>query len=193
MGRDLRYRYRLLKRPQQLVDTNPAICSGQPVFRGTGIPVAAVVGKLRAGTPRQELELDFPQLSRAALDYSEIKARLPKPPGRAAQMPDAAAGLRALPFAAADRRKPQSLVCAYDYGYPAEAAANVGGFMLLVASMEVHPGVIALREAELTAEQQWLRLQAALAYVEQTCGGDLLNRVLEVQADGLFVLQMIHS
>lgn len=108
---------------------------------------------------------------------------------------------------------------ACDYGYPAEAAvhvglagapdssvfaqafsrdqvvvtANVGDFILLAASMEVHPGVIALREAELTAEQQWLRLQAALAYAEQTCGGDLLNRVLEVQADGLFALQMIPS
>ena len=82
VGRDLRYRYRLLKRPQQLVDTNPAICSGQPVFRGTRIPVAAVVGQLRLGTSRQELELDFPQLSREALDYAEIQARLPKPPGR---------------------------------------------------------------------------------------------------------------
>ena len=57
---------------------------------------------------------------------------------------------------------------ACDYRYPAEAAANVGDFMLLAASMEVHPGVIALREAELTAKQQWLRLQAALAYAEQT-------------------------
>jgi hypothetical protein len=36
-------------------------------------------------------------------------------------------------------------------------------------------------------------LQAALAYAEETCGGDLLNRVLEFQADGLFVLQMIPS
>ena len=108
---------------------------------------------------------------------------------------------------------------ACDYGYPAEAAvhvglagapdssvfaqafsrdqvvvtANVGDFMTLAACMEVHPGVIALREAELNAQEQWLRLQAALAYAEQTCGGDLLNCVLEVQADGLFVLQMIPS
>ncbi len=82
VGRDIRYRYRLVKRPQQLVETNPAICSGQPVFRGTRIPVAVVVEQLRVGTPRQELESDFPQLSRGALDYAEIQARLPKPPGR---------------------------------------------------------------------------------------------------------------
>lgn len=36
----------------------------------------------------------------------------------------------------------------------------------------MHPGVIALREAELSAQQQWLRLQATLAYAEQTCGGN---------------------
>ena len=84
VGRDIRYRYRLVKRPQQLVETNPSICSGQPVFRGTRIPVAVVVvvEQLRAGTSRQELQLDFPQLSQPALDYAEIQARLPKPPGR---------------------------------------------------------------------------------------------------------------
>jgi hypothetical protein len=68
---------------------------------------------------------------------------------------------------------------------------NVGDFMTLAAGMDVHPGVIALREAELNAQDQWLRLHATLAYAEEACGGDLLNRVLEVQADGLFVLHTI--
>ena len=40
-----------------------------------------VVDQLRAGTSRQELKLDFPQLSQPALIYAEIQARLPKPPG----------------------------------------------------------------------------------------------------------------
>jgi uncharacterized protein (DUF433 family) len=62
------------------VETNPSICSGQPVFRGTRIPVA--VEQLRAGTSRQELQRDFPQLIQPVLDYAEIQARLPKPPGR---------------------------------------------------------------------------------------------------------------
>lgn len=78
----LSYRYRLVKRPQQLVESNASTCAGDPVFRGTRIPVAVVVEQLRAGTPRQELESDFPQLSQQALDYAEILARLPKPPGR---------------------------------------------------------------------------------------------------------------
>jgi len=51
--------------------------------------------------------------------------------------------------------------------------------------------VIALREAELNAQQQWHRLHAALAFAEQTCGGDLLNNVLEVQAEYRFVLHTI--
>jgi len=82
VGRAIRYRYQLVKRPHQLVESNPSICSGQPVFRGTRIPVAVVVEQLRAGTPREELQLDFPQLSQQAFDYAEIQARLPKPPGR---------------------------------------------------------------------------------------------------------------
>ena len=51
--------YFLVDRPHQLVESNPSICSGQPMFRGTRIPVAVVVERLRAVTPRQELELDY--------------------------------------------------------------------------------------------------------------------------------------
>lgn len=82
VSRDLRYRYRLHRRPDALVESDPAICSGQPVFRGTRIPVAVVVEQLRSGVSRSELEADFPHLSCQALDYAEIQARLPKPPGR---------------------------------------------------------------------------------------------------------------
>ncbi|MCP9840689.1 DUF433 domain-containing protein [Synechococcus sp. J7-Johnson] len=82
VSRDLRYRYRLHRRPDALVESDPAICSGQPVFRGTRIPVAVVVEQLRSGVSRSELEADFPHLSHQALDYAEIQARLPKPPGR---------------------------------------------------------------------------------------------------------------
>jgi len=42
--------------------------------------------------------------------------------------------------------------------------------------------MIALRGVKISTQRQWLRLQAALAYAEQTCGGHLLNRVLEVRS-----------
>lgn len=85
VSRELRYRYRLYRRPHALVESNPEIASGQPVFRGTRIPVAVVVEQLRSGVSRTELETDFPQLNRQALDYAQIQARLPKPPGRPRQ------------------------------------------------------------------------------------------------------------
>jgi uncharacterized protein (DUF433 family) len=85
VSQELRYRYRLLRRPHAMVESNPAICSGQPVFRGTRIPVAVVVEQLRSDVSRTDLEADFPQLSRQALDYAQIQARLPKPPGRPRQ------------------------------------------------------------------------------------------------------------
>ena len=60
---------------------------------------------------------------------------------------------------------------------------NVGDFMRLAASMEIHPGVIALREAGLNAEEQWSRVQTALQLINQSPDPDLVNRVLEVQTD----------
>ena len=112
---------------------------------------------------------------------------------------------------------PRLALWACQLGYPAEAAVhvglagasddcvfsqafnrdqvvvtvNVGDFMTLAAGIDLHPGVIALREAELSSEQQWQRLKGALAYAEQHCEGELLNHVLEVQAEGLWILHAI--
>lgn len=70
---------------QNIVERNPAICSGQLVFSGTRIPVAVVVEQLRAGISPAELQEDFPQLSRTALDYAEIQARISKLPTEQAE------------------------------------------------------------------------------------------------------------
>jgi uncharacterized protein (DUF433 family) len=82
ISQTLRRRYRLLRHPEHVVECNPAICSGEPVFLGTRVPLSVIVGQLQAGVEREELASDFPQLSEAALDFAEIQARLPKPPGR---------------------------------------------------------------------------------------------------------------
>jgi len=55
--------------------------------------------------------------------------------------------------------------------------------MRLAAAIDVHPGVIALREAGLNAEEQWLRVQSALQLINQSADPDMVNRVLEVQSD----------
>ena len=78
VSRELRY-------PLSALQAAPCPGGEQPVFRGTPIPVAVVVEQLRSGVSRTDLEADFPQLSRQALDYAQIQARLPKPPGRPRQ------------------------------------------------------------------------------------------------------------
>ena len=68
---------------------------------------------------------------------------------------------------------------------------NVGDFITLAAGVDLHPGVIALREAELSAALQWDRLKTALAFADKACNGDLINRVLEVQEGGACLLHAI--
>ena len=68
---------------------------------------------------------------------------------------------------------------------------NVGDFITLAAGVDLHPGVIALREAELSAALQWDRLKTALTFAEQVCNGDLINHVLEVQEGGACLLHAI--
>lgn len=64
---------------------------------------------------------------------------------------------------------------------------NVGDFIRLAATMEVHPGVIALREAGLSTEQQWLRVQSALQLIQLGNDTELINRVLEIQSEAVYV------
>jgi uncharacterized protein (DUF433 family) len=53
-----------------MITTDPGICFGQPVFSGTRVLVDGIVGQLRSGVSRQELEADFPQIGAAALDWA---------------------------------------------------------------------------------------------------------------------------
>jgi hypothetical protein len=80
---------------------------------------------------------------------------------------------------------------ACESGVPAEAVVHVGDFITLAAGVDLHPGVITLKEAELSAALQWERLNTALAFAEKTCNGDLINRVLEVQEGGQCLLHAI--
>lgn len=64
---------------------------------------------------------------------------------------------------------------------------DVGDFMQLAAGMEVHPGVIAFREAGLSAEKQWLRVQSAWRLIKPNGEHDVISLVLEVQAEDVIV------
>jgi predicted nuclease of predicted toxin-antitoxin system len=68
---------------------------------------------------------------------------------------------------------------------------NVGDFLCLARTVELHPGVIALREAGLARRAQWNRLQEAIECVRRECAGDLTNQVLEVRGAKDLVLHAI--
>lgn len=69
--------------------------------------------------------------------------------------------------------------------------SNVGDFIQLAGSVELHPGVIVLREAGLNCLEQWERLRAAIAFVQAECAGDLVNRVLEIRSRDAYRLHVI--
>lgn len=68
---------------------------------------------------------------------------------------------------------------------------NVGDFIHLANDVDLHPGVIALREAGLDRQAQWERLREAIAFIEQHCGGDLINQLLEARGAGDLILHAI--
>jgi uncharacterized protein (DUF433 family) len=77
-----RERIRDVRREDVLVERDPQVCAGVPVFKGTRIPVAQIVGQFRAGIPTSQIAEDYPQLSENALRYAEVRSRMGEPPGR---------------------------------------------------------------------------------------------------------------
>jgi uncharacterized protein (DUF433 family) len=58
-----------------LITTDPAICHGKPVVRGTRVPVSIILGSLAGGMTQQQVQAEY-DLSeanvRAALAYAAI-------------------------------------------------------------------------------------------------------------------------
>lgn len=69
--------------------------------------------------------------------------------------------------------------------------ANARDFLKLATGVEVHPGLIVLREGALDRDEQWDRVQVALAHVYNEGITDLTNLVVEVHALGKIVVQQI--
>ena len=79
---------------------------------------------------------------------------------------------------------------AYDHSQIV-VTVNVADFIRLANDVDLHPGVIALREAGLDRRAQWERLREAIAFIKQHCGGDLINQLLEVRGAGDLILHAI--
>jgi uncharacterized protein (DUF433 family) len=60
----------------------PGILGGEPVFRGTRIPLWHIAELFRKNVPEQEIAEDFPSLSERDFAYARLYARLGEKPGR---------------------------------------------------------------------------------------------------------------
>jgi uncharacterized protein (DUF433 family) len=64
------------------IASSPEILGGEPIFRGTRIPLQHVASLFRKGVPEQEIAEDFPSLSARDLAYARLSARFGEKPGR---------------------------------------------------------------------------------------------------------------
>lgn len=62
--------------------SSPEILGGEPVFRGTRIPVHHVASLYRKGASEREIADDFPSLGPRDLAYARLVARFGERPGR---------------------------------------------------------------------------------------------------------------
>ena len=67
---------------QRRVVSSPSVLGGEPVFRGTRIPLRHVASLFRKAVPEQEIAEDFPALNEHALAYARLVSRLGEKPGR---------------------------------------------------------------------------------------------------------------
>lgn len=62
--------------------SDPETLGGEPVFRGTRIPLEHVAGLFRKGVSETEIREDYRALSDLDLAFASIHARMSPPPGR---------------------------------------------------------------------------------------------------------------
>jgi uncharacterized protein (DUF433 family) len=72
----------LYRQGLDLIVTDPGILAGEPVFKGTRIPLEHLAGLLRKGVSETEIREDYPALSDLDLAFASIHARMGPPPGR---------------------------------------------------------------------------------------------------------------
>lgn len=72
--RELAAALRELRRARQLVITDPDILGGDPVFRGTRVPVHAIASQLVDGEPEADLRKSYPRLTTEMLRLAPLYA-----------------------------------------------------------------------------------------------------------------------
>ena len=78
-------RYPVRMRTEQAFERRPDVCGGQPVIRGTRVPLRTVLASLAEGASIEEIVADFPTVSaeqvRAVIAFASASAEedLPVP------------------------------------------------------------------------------------------------------------------
>jgi uncharacterized protein (DUF433 family) len=72
----VRHRLAQIRRAQRYVSVRPDVRAGEPVVRGTRVPVHVLADLAAQGAPREELLEDYPAVSPEALDAALLYARL---------------------------------------------------------------------------------------------------------------------
>jgi uncharacterized protein (DUF433 family) len=72
--REVTERVRELRRAERLITTDPETMGGNPVFRGTRVPVHLIDEKLRLGETVERLREDYPRVSEEMIQLAPIYA-----------------------------------------------------------------------------------------------------------------------
>jgi len=67
---------------KERITSSPDVLSGEPVFRGTRIPLEHVAALFRKNVPEEEIAEDFPALDAKDLQYARLASRFGAAPGR---------------------------------------------------------------------------------------------------------------
>ncbi len=67
---------------------------------------------------------------------------------------------------------------------------NARDYLTLAAGVDLHPGLIVIRESGLTRNEQWARIEPVIDHLIET-GESLVNRMVEVRGVGEFEIRAI--
>jgi uncharacterized protein (DUF433 family) len=85
--RELATREKALRRASELVIRDPEILGGDPVFRGTRIPVHQIAGQIEQGASEAELLSDYPRLKAEMIPLASLYAKAYPLRGRPRKQP----------------------------------------------------------------------------------------------------------
>ncbi len=66
--------------------------------------------------------------------------------------------------------------------------ANAGDFLMLAAGVDLHPGLVVLRESGLDRREQWSRLEPVIDHLLEM-QESIINRVIEISGPGRFTFR----